>query len=142
MEIKCNLQISERLINLCIVFVDDIKSYDRIWMIGDEFMLNSYNQFSDDVRGPDGKLEYIKAHYDTTGYCNASRNISLGNVLAKLCDLLVLGINEQALLPKAILIVLDDDLLDALDHYKPGITTAIGKMVEWIANQYHRIIVS
>ena len=61
------------------------------------------------------------------------------NMLSRVRNALVRGINE-VLLPKAILIIFDDDLMDAIDHYKSGISYALGKTLEWLANEFHKII--
>ena len=73
----------------------------------------------------------INAHYDTI---LAVRDMEPENNenLSRLRNALVETINQQLLLPKAIILVLDDDMLDELDHYKTGITNlywAISGMV-------------
>ena len=37
---------------------------------------------------------------------------------------------------------IDDDMMDNLDHYKYGITSTVGKLVEWLTNEFHHIISS
>ena len=38
------------------------------------------------------------------------------------------------------LIILDDDLLDDIDHYKRGISEALGKELEWLVNEFHKMV--
>ena len=51
-----------------------------------------------------------------------------------------MAINKEILLPKAILMVLENDILNAVNHYNPGISLLCGKVMEWLTNQFHRII--
>ena len=102
--------------------------------------MSTFYQFQQNARSQDGKLDYINAHYDTILVVRDMEPENNENLLSPLRNALVETINQQLLLPKAIILVLDDDMLDELDHYKTGITTSIGQLVEWLANQLHRII--
>ena len=85
---------------------------------------------------------YMKTHYDVTRFMKGKMlpSENLPNILVRLKNALITGINEQVLLPKAILIVLDDDLMDSLGHYQEGFSLSIGKLMEWLANELHDII--
>ena len=101
----------------------------------------SYTQYFQDAFNLDGKVNYIWAHYDATGHHGKSCGLN-PSVLGRIRNALAKTINEQVLLRKAILVMLDDDIMDALDHYTTGISYAIGKTLEWLVNQMHRIIIS
>ena len=122
------------------LLADNVRAYERTWIIGDGFLAHSYQQYFFDVWGPQGKLPYLLAHTDSAVFCHENRQNLPGNILSRLRNLLVCGINDEILLPKAILIILDDDMMDDLDHYDHGITNSIGRMIEWIMNEMHRII--
>ena len=72
----------------------------------------------------------MRKHYDA--YCSATGpdNFAPGNILTRLFNSLINGINEQTLLPKAVVLVFDDDILDAIDHYLDGISYLISKSLE------------
>ena len=110
-------------------------------MIGDGFIENSFAQYCQNAYGDNGKKSYLKAHYDVTGFCPGTEFLN-GNILSRLRNALVAGINKQVLLPKAIIFVIENDILTALKHFKPGISLMIGKSLEWIMNQIHRIIIT
>ena len=116
----------------------NIQAYDKVWVIGDSFVNNTFSQYFQNAFHLDGSVNYIKAHYDTTGFCKTDNGFN-PNILSRIQNALIHGINQQVLLPKAIILVFDD-ILDALDHYKSGLSYAIGCTVEWLANQIHRII--
>ena len=119
----------------------EVAAYDRIWFIGDSFLNTSFQQYFMDVHLPNGKMGYILAHYDYLECYSLLEDIDLEmNVLAKLRNQLVAAINTEVLLPKAIIIVLDDDIMDALNYYDSGITQAIGRIIEWLAGEFHKSV--
>ena len=84
---------------------------------------------------------YGKIHYNVTGFCK-EKALSSGiqNILIKLKMALIRALNEQVLLPKAIVIVVDDDIMDSLHHYDAGFSYSIGILIEWLCNEFHDII--
>ena len=64
------------------------------------------------------------------------------NILSRLRNSLVRANNAQILLPKFILVILDDDIMDAIDHYKTSISYGIGQMLEWLINEFHKLVSS
>ena len=111
-----------------------------MWFIGDEFLQKNFSQFFLNAFREDGKVSYIKAHYDTVGMCKA-RDLNT-NILGKLFNAVVKGTNDDILFPKAIILILESDFVKALDHFKPGMTTLAGRSIEWLANQLHRLIIT
>ena len=103
-------------------------------------MASSFAQYFQDAVNPCGKVGYLWAHYDVSGFCSTTVKGSLENMAAILRSELVKAINGQVLLPKAIIVVFDDNLMDDINFYKPGFSVVIGRIVEWLFNQYHRII--
>ena len=129
-------------INICSIFsisnfyfVANIRAYDRIWVIGDQFMEHSFEEHFQFKFNPN-LTNYVKTHYDVTGFCAASPQ----NILTRIVNSLVKAINEQVILPKAVILVFYDDILDAINHYDSGISYPIGKAIEWLANKIHDTI--
>ena len=122
-------------------FLGRIAGYEKVWLMGDSFIATSFERYFDKVQTLDGKENYIKAHYETSGVFHSTvRDGVNGNILSRMRNSLIRAINDQVLLPKFILIILDDDITDAIDHYKPGISYGIGRMLEWLINEFHRIV--
>ena len=134
------LSISMYAIFNLLYFTDQPRAYDSVWILGDVFMAHSYKQFFKNARSPNGNLGYLSAHYDISPFFYSYDDNLQGNVLNRLVNLLIMAIGEETLLPKAIIIDLDDDIMDELNHYTTGITISIGKMIEWLMNQIHNII--
>ena len=64
------------------------------------------------------------------------------NLISKVRNALVQGINEQTLLPKAVIIVLDDDLITSGNHFTDGISQLIGNITNWLAVELHRVLLT
>ena len=115
-------------------------------------MYNSIGQyFQNAYGGENGRKNYIRAHYDISHYGSSSIRTSMddrnsdtahSNVAGRIRNALVMAINEQVILPKAILMIIDADILEDINHYKPGISDCSGRILEWIFNQFHKIITS
>ena len=91
-----------------------------------------------------GTPGYIRTHYDTTGACSGSLSRSLmgRNVIGRIFNNFVELIHTHILLPKAVLIVMENDILDAINHYKYGDLSAIEPCVKWSVTEFHRATVS
>ena len=102
---------------------------------------NTHEQYFLNSISDDNKKDYILAHYDLE-ICFRSmidKDVT-STVIGRIRNALVETINHFILLPKAILVVLDDNILDDLDHYDTGISLALGKLMEWITGEFHKII--
>ena len=99
-----------------------------MWFIADKSLGNSFSQFMQFTYSHSW-TNYVKMHYDITGFHTSK--ISIRNFLTRIINTPIKSINEQFLLPKAIVIVLDDDLLDWIDHYKNRISIFLGKTMEY-----------
>ena len=125
-----------------LIFAAIIRGYDQVWIIGDDFMAKSFAQYFQDAYSQDGKIGYIRAHYDVTGYCQSASRALNENILSRIRNALVTAINSELLFPKAIIMVLENDILNAADHYNPGISLICSKVLDWLANQIHRIVIT
>ena len=105
-------------------------------------MASSFAQhFQDAYHSSNNKVGYIRAHYDVSGFCNGTViKGGNGNILNRLRNELVRAINEQPLLPRAIVVVLDDDVIDAFNHYIYGFSKSVGRIAERLGNQFHQIV--
>ena len=121
-------------------FVETVKAYEKVWMIGDEFMTGTYAQYFQNAFGDNGKVGYIRAHYDATAFYKGDGLNP--NYIARIRNAIAYGMNDQVVLPKAIILIFENNLINEINHKKPGISTLMGRLIEWLANQIHRMIVS
>ena len=78
---------------------------------------------------------YIKEHYDTRGYINSRYSSTDQNLVSRVRNLMAHAIKEQVLLPKLIVIVLDDDLIKYLDIDGYGVVKSLGRIVNNIMTE-------
>ena len=98
------------------------------------------DNISQDVFGQNGKVGYLQAHYDITRFCQGNIDMLYSNMFTRLRNAVAEGMNGQHLLPRAIILVMDSDLIEAIGHNKPGFSFMVGRLIEWLANQLHRMI--
>ena len=104
-------------------------------------MVKSFSQYFQNAFSEDGKTGYIRAHYDVSGYCSGN-TAEGGNILNRLRNILVEAINKEITFPKAIMYVFEEDILDEMNHFKPGVSLLSGRCLEWLGNQIHRIVIT
>ena len=62
------------------------------------------------------------------------------NVVSRLCNTLIRGIGKQAILPKFILVIPDDDIIHAVKYCGFRFSEAIGKLIHYIMSEHNKII--
>ena len=61
-------------------------------------------------------------------------------MLGRIHNQVVRAINENILLPKAMVFVLDDDLIEMAVDEKAGTSELFGKLLDWLVNSIHELI--
>ena len=84
--------------------VGNIKGYDLIWVIGDEFVQMTFDQT---VKQDELTRYYMKENYNLIEFSSCRLN---GDILGRLVNNLIRAINQEILLPKFIMAVIDNDL--------------------------------
>ena len=81
-------------------------------------------------------------HYNVSVFCNGSLNKSMinRNVIGRVRNCLVEAINEHVLLPKFIIVILEDDLIRAVHHYSDGISNILSTLTKWMASEFHKLL--
>ena len=148
MAVKRSLSLSEtvskdldKLMKILFYVAESADAYDRVWFIGDVFFSNTYTKYFKNAFGDEGQLGYIRAHYDVTGFCLGTDKLNT-SILSRLRNAFVKAVNTQVTFPKAIVIILEQDFLNEIDHFKPGISLILGKVMEHLANKFHRLVTS
>ena len=76
---------------------------------------------------------YIKANFEVSVFCKSRHDSKDTNMLSRLRSTIARAINDKIRLPKYILLVLDDDLVD---HLGVPIHKLLGTWIEWLANTF------
>ena len=109
-------------------------------------MTKTYGPYFQDIYNTEGEEGYIRTHYDATGFYHASLTKDFrkrgDTLMAELKKNFIEAINEHVLLPKAVIIVLEEDLIKAANHFKKGAGIVYQTAVDWLFTELHRISVS
>ena len=63
-------------------------------------------------------------------------------MLSRLHNLLITAINKDILLPKAILVVLDDDIIHDCNYEGIEVSVTYYRTFQWLTKEYHRIVLA
>ena len=83
---------------------------------------------------------FIKNNYDYSVVCNSKKNSQDTNILSRIRNTMVTFLNKKDKLPKYLLIVLDDDLIQALDYQGFGVSTMYGEWLEWLVAEISKVV--
>ena len=118
-----------------------IKGIETLWVIGDEFVDRTFTEnlhFATTA----GEHAFIIEYYETVDFSTTQFASSLCNVAARLISLLVASIKKEKLLPKAIIVVLDDDILWQIHYEGPHLQDIYAEVTNYLVEQFHRICIS
>ena len=95
-----------------------MKAYESLWLIGDNFMSRSYGEYFL-MNSSKGISEgYMRKGFDVKAYYSNKFVTNNRSVLSRIRNNLVKAVNDNYLLPKAIIMILDYDILQDLEFSK------------------------
>ena len=109
-------------------------------MLGDDFMSRSIEKYFIRAEIPG----YMVTHADVTAHYNNKFTSINPNMLSRLRNTLVKAMNEDPLLPKFIVIVVDDDLNKLIDveDDETDFSESITKMINYVMIKHNRELMS
>ena len=119
----------------CVAFllVEEPKGIDYLWFIGDNFTAKSYRAHFK----LNAKQHFIMQNFEFTAFVNSKFSSSNGNMLARLQNTFASALNQskKSMLPKYVVIVLDNDLITYLNFNKEGAATLMVLGLNgWLSN--------
>ena len=124
---------------ITIAILEMVDGLEHLWLIGDEFAFNSYHDHFRQRRNELKPSSFTFSNFEVTEFLSSRYSSNIRNVLARIKNNLVRGLDGKRILPKLIVIVLDDDLTKYVRSDK-GAEVHITKMVTWLMKQYERVI--
>ena len=82
---------------------------------------------------------YTVTHFDVAGFYNNQYRSTNPNVVSRLRNTIIKGIDAEKLLPKFILVIPDDDLIKVVDQGF-GFSDSMGRIIHHIMLEHNRII--
>ena len=122
-----------------------MKGINNIWFIGDEFCDCSYTQHYKFVKNNESNRDkwYIPEYYEMHEFSSTCYSSSLRNILARFKGLLIHAITKEKVLPKAIVFILDEDII--MQSKIPMHEAEAGEyalVVKYLLQEVHRILTS
>ena len=127
------------------VFAGNVQAIHDIWIIGDTFLRQMYPTLQDIKTSAVFKKKtapYMYEQYNVFCYYPTAVNRLMDNALAGTLNALVTILNKRERLPRYIVVVTDQNIVQTADHYDFGVKRNFTKLVKWLATQISRCIQS
>ena len=85
---------------------------------------------------------YGSENFDVFPFCGSRFSSNDTNMLSRLCNSFAFALNQHVKLPKAVLIIINMDLMEFLEYDGCGVSTMYGTWLEWLAAEYHQMMES
>ena len=156
MEVQCSLQIFEVHIltknfnsmmmlhgYMCIfvLIVVYLKGLERIWFLTDEFRFRSFSEFY--FQRPFAEFTgYTRIKYEVSGFINGEYDALDKNSVSQLNNQLYKAIKEQTYLPRILIIVPDDNLIQFIVSKNDTSPYTFGNIIHWLMMECGRAVKS
>ena len=117
-----------------IFIAEKLSAVDTVLLVGDNFCSISYRKHF--LLRQDNEKGFIKDRFEFKPYCNSCYNSATANMLVRLQNTFTRALNENNSMPKFILVILDDDLIQYLNFKEAGASQLLGSWIEWLSQQF------
>ena len=114
-----------------------MEGLDQLWFVGDNFLATMYRQHFKLAR----KDFYSKLLFEVTAKCKSRFSSKNTNMLSRIQNAGAEAINKNITLPKYMVIILDNDLINYLNYSNLGISLMYGSWIEWLAKTLNEMII-
>ena len=128
----------ELTLHFHIYIVESPKGKEKIWLVGDNWLAELFRPIF--KKSKQEEEFYMKEHYDITSFCSSKYNDKNQNMISRLQITVAAAINKEKYLPKFMLILLDDELINYLDFTKCGQSPMMGDWIQWLASQIDEMV--
>ena len=95
-----------------------MKGYETVWLVGDEFVLNTWQQHYKNKRNTDRTpTSYLYSNFEVTEI-TSTRYGNDNNILSRIRNGIATSLNQHTGLPRLIVFILDDDIITSLTQNK------------------------
>ena len=153
LEIKCGLQISEifRLISnyKFLILSVQAKGLESLWIIGDKFCAENSHVLIHQLKQHE---LYVKQNFELkvfysrvpeSGNCarsNTTRDV-VSNCISRIHNTVVAALSRHAQIPKMMVVVLENDIINFLEYQGYGVTEMYGKVIEYLTKELQNTVI-
>ena len=121
-----------------VIFTDKIIAKDEAWIVGDTFMATTVRENVEKVAD---ESWFLHKNFEVRYFYNSRCNSTNTNLISRLQGTLTAAINKRVNLPKLIIIVLNRDVIEAVDAGSATYAaTVMGVWLEWLAKQFVEVV--
>ena len=133
------------------IITDSVSPLESIWYVGDIFlekvysvlqemintsMLNHNHTVSGSNCSPEDddsttKKLFLHDYFNNHHFADATSEVAIGRII----NALIIGMNENHILPKFLLIIPDTDIIDDVNIYEFGAHKALATNLNWLSKQ-------
>ena len=123
----------------------EVKAVKDVWLIGDQFLMETYHELSTmksaavtDRKKPPFIFQFYNVYTFTMNPLSLQHD-----VLARIVNCLIKGLNDNVKLPSLLIMIPDHDLLNFLWEKTDGdrdISILLNRAIGWIATQIDRAL--
>ena len=116
---------------------DEIDCYENLWVLGDNFTARTIR---DGLILRDKDEMFMTTHFNITP-CGSNRFTSNNtNMLSRIENGLIKALNDNIKLPKYIIIVLDDDIIEHLGYKSYGVLEMFGDWINYLIKSFKKAV--
>ena len=125
--------------NPFLFLIGRVLGHMKLIVIGDHFVESSADQH---FKKRDEKYSYAVRHFDIDIASTSANTSNNPEIMSRLRNNLVVALNRTVVMPKIIMIVLEDDIIKTIDHKDHSLGKHYERRIKWLMSQYRRIIES
>ena len=134
-----------KIFNSTIYFLGYMRGLTKIWFIGDEFGNNNFNIFKEMKKSDNKPDSFCYENFEVRPFFSSKFSSSNPSVICRIRNNLVKALNEHNTLPKAIIIVLDDDIIKSIPTHsknkvKIDFSVSARHSLSWLARELHKLL--
>ena len=121
-----------QLLFVCYLLLEDIKGLSRVWLLGDNFLAESYRKYF-----KKSNFEfYMKSEYEVIPFCSSKYSDKNVNTLSRLVNSFIHALNTKHYLPAYMVVLLDDDLIQYMGYSKFKVASLYGPWIEYLSELF------
>ena len=119
-----------------------MRGYEKIWIIGDDFAYNTYQDHFKNLKSEDGTpTTYTYLNFEVRAYLTSQHSMNCKNILSRFRNSLITALNEHAVLPKLIAIIPDDDIINqVVDDEKVQLDLHYERLLSGLCNMLTKTV--
>ena len=116
----------------------DVRGIKKVWILGDNFLASTFRPCY-----KKGTVDmYLKNEFEVNAFCSSKFNDKNQNIISRMQITFANALNGSKHLPYAMMILMDDDLIEYLNYKNFGVSTMYGTWVEYLIKELESLILA